>query len=182
MHDCSFCPGNKATCHLTKVINGKVVEVHVCEKCIPEATEQNLVDFDIWGAISKLAKDKGVADPAEALEIQEDEEISAKSLLMPASVPSTAECPACGFSAEDLKKTGRLGCPECYGTFAEMLTDVFNDCQKGPDHTGKVPHAFVSLKKERIQLELEKAVEEERFEEAALLRDQLNELNSGAAE
>jgi len=32
-----------------------------------------------------------------------------------------AKCPTCGFTHADFKKSGRLGCSECYVTFAEGL-------------------------------------------------------------
>ncbi len=174
-HQCSFCTGQSATCHLTKVVNGKLIEVHVCEKCIPEIKENDLADFDIWEAVSKLAAEKGMPDPMHGLEPPPVEEISAKSLLMDATGGSLT-CPACGFSSEDLRKIGRLGCPKCYDVFEEMLSDVIKDCQKGPRHTGKVPSAMVSLRRRRLEEALDDAVKEERFEEAAKLRDQIKSL------
>lgn len=176
MH-CTFCPGNQSTFHLSKIVNGKSVEVHVCEKCIPQLANQDILDFDVWDAVSKLAKKKGKPDPCKIME-DEASEISAKSLLMPmqSSVKETPhQCPHCGFSHEDLRKTGRLGCCECYSIFSDMLEDVFNDCQKGDRHTGKVPKAFHSLHRKRLEQQLETAISEERFEDAAILRDKLNQ-------
>jgi protein arginine kinase activator len=173
--ECSFCKGSEATCHLTKVVNGKAVEVHVCEQCIPEVNQTDLVDFDIWEAVSKLAAAKGLPDPAKMLEPVEDEEISAKSLLMPTGHPAQA-CTSCGFTGEDLRKTGRLGCPNCYAVFSEMLADVINDCQKGHQHLGKVPKSQKSVRQKSLRDLLQKAVDTERFEDAASLRDQLKVL------
>jgi protein arginine kinase activator len=161
------------------VVNGKVVEVHVCEKCIPEIAQADLVDFDIWAAVSKLAASKGLPDPSKMLEPAEEEEISAKSLLMP-SIGQTKACPSCGFTSEDLRKTGRLGCPDCYAVFSEMLADVINDCQKGTQHIGKIPRSHKSLRQKMLRDLLQKAVESERFEDAAQLRDQLKLLEEEA--
>lgn len=176
---CSFCKNSEATCHLTKVVNGKAVEVHVCEKCIPEINQADLVDFDVWDAVSKLAAAKGLPDPAKMLEPAEEEEISAKSLLMP-STGQTQACPSCGFTGEDLRKTGRLGCPDCYAVFSEMLADVINDCQKGPQHLGKIPRSQKSLRQKALRDLLQEAVDSERFEDAAQLRDQLKLLEEEA--
>ncbi|MDD5260765.1 MAG: UvrB/UvrC motif-containing protein [Methylacidiphilales bacterium] len=176
--ECSFCPGSEATCHLTKIVNGKVIEVHVCEKCIPQIKDQNLIDFDIWDAVSKLAKAKGMPDPAQSIEPPEQPEISAKSLMMSpqGGVEPSLRCAACGFTSEDLRKTGRLGCPECYPVFMEMLTEVLNDCQKGVQHLGKIPASMKGLRKKQLEQMLDTAVSSERFEEAAVLRDQLKEI------
>lgn len=174
--DCTYCPGNKPTCHLTKLINGQAVDVHVCEKCIPEITQPNLVDFDIWNAVAKLAEKKGKPDPGKAIEIEEDNEISPKSLLFnPGNMP-TLQCPNCAFTTEDVRKTGRLGCYACYDIFEDLLYDVFNDCQKGLQHTGKTPREYMAFRREELEAELQAAVEEERFEDAAALRDQLARL------
>lgn len=174
--ECTYCPGNEATCHLTKLVNGVAVDVHVCEKCIPEIAKVNLVDFDIWDAVAKLAKQKGQPDPGKEVEPEPVEEISAKSLLMKESPATGSVCPKCGFTSEELRKTGRLGCSHCYEVFAPMLEDIMNDCQKSLQHTGKVPSRLRCLRKSRIEEELRKAVDEERYEDAALLRDQLESI------
>jgi protein arginine kinase activator len=96
------------------------------------------------------------------------------------------KCPRCGFSQADFKKTGRLGCPECYTTFAEGLAGLLKTMHKGTRHTGKVPE---SLRKSRetgdrlklLQKKLAKAIEAEDYELAAQLRDQIKLLNSGEA-
>ena len=175
---CTFCNNQEATCHLTKIVDGKVIEVHVCAKCIPEVNSDQLVDFDIWAAVSKLAASKGMPDPSQAVEPDETEaeEITAKSLLIE-ETGQEEPCPQCGFTGEQLRKIGRLGCPHCYETFKDMLSDVLSDCQKADDHTGKVPQSMMKLKVRSIQKALDKAVKEERFEEAAVLRDQLKTIS-----
>ena len=52
------------------------------------------------------------------------------------------KCPHCGFSQADFKKSGRLGCPECYQTFAEGLAGLLKTMHKGTRHTGKAPEAL----------------------------------------
>lgn len=174
MPECTFCKGNNATCHLTKIVNGKAVELHVCTQCIPELAESDLVDFDIWEAIAKLAEKKGMADPTQLIEPQPAlmDELSAKSFLMN-QVAGKGVCPSCGFTAEQLRKVGRLGCPDCYNVFGEMLADVISDCQKSTSHSGKIPESMRAFRRHKIEEELAEAVREERFEDAATLRDQL---------
>jgi protein arginine kinase activator len=176
---CTFC-NNEATCHLTKIVNGKAVEVHVCETCIPQIKDQNLIDFDIWDAVSKLAIAKGMPDPVKAIEMEEPAEISAKSLMLSpqAMVQNVQRCGACGFTGEDLRKTGRLGCPECYGVFADILAEVINDCQKGGAHLGKIPASMVNVHRKRLEEKLNEAIAAERFEDAAVLRDQIKAMDS----
>lgn len=175
--ECTFCKSKEATCHLTKIVDGKVIEVHVCANCIPEINEDNLVDFDIWEAVSKLAASAGVPDPSEAIEPEVAEEISAKSFLIEEG-EDEGPCPTCGFSGDNLRKIGRLGCSECYGHFKEMLSDVLADCQKFTQHTGKVPKSMVKVKVRYMEKALDEAVQDERFEDAAQIRDQLKAMAS----
>jgi protein arginine kinase activator len=129
----------------------------------------------------------------------------AEAFLGSAAAPSAAlaelVCPACGFTASQLKKIGRMGCPECYSTFREGLDELLRAMHKGLQHEGKrpqvwaqsqppVPVAAPPVRKarrtavpkaaapkaeaaptlEQLRRELEEAVREERFEEAARLK------------
>lgn len=175
--ECTFCPGNKATCHLTKLVNGQSVEVHVCEKCIPEIAHGGSVDFDVWDSVAKLAASKGKTDPGKTIE-PDGAEISAKSLLIRPTPGPSQECPICGFTSAEVRKTGRLGCPKCYEVFGAMLRDVLNDCQKSLQHCGKAPKAYRQVRRSKLEEDLQKAVVEERFEDAAALRDQIGKLEA----
>jgi len=92
------------------------------------------------------------------------------------------KCPGCGFSQADFKKTGRLGCPQCYETFADALGTLIKQMHKGTEHTGKVPQRLVrTLEREshlkELQRNLRKAVASEDFESAATLRDKIREFD-----
>ncbi|MDR2463282.1 MAG: UvrB/UvrC motif-containing protein [Verrucomicrobiales bacterium] len=174
---CSFC-NNEASCHLTKIVNGKSVEVYVCEHCVPEINNHDLIDFDIWDAIARLAAAKGMPDPTKLVEGDESLPISAKSLMMSPQAVRQGEqrCDACGFTSEDLRKTGRLGCSECYCAFTDILAEVLSDCQKSNVHVGKIPAAMNKVHRKRLEEELNAAIAAERFEDAARLRDQIRAL------
>ena len=83
------------------------------------------------------SKEKGVEDPKSfaladlLLGIGAAEEIEKGG--------SSQKCPLCGFSQADFKKTGRLGCSECYVTFAEGLSSLLKAMHKGTEHVGKLP-------------------------------------------
>ena len=52
------------------------------------------------------------------------------------------KCPNCGFTQADFKKAGRLGCSQCYTTFAEGWKACSRSMHKGTKHVGKVPVAL----------------------------------------
>ena len=96
-----------------------------------------------------------------------------------------AKCPQCGFTHADFKKTGRLGCAECYQTFSEGLEGLLKSMHKGTRHVGKVPESLrqsrdLADRLKQLQRKLAKAIEREDFEEAAILRDEIKQTTARA--
>jgi protein arginine kinase activator len=157
---CDVCKCNDATVFLTQIQDGKMQKVNLCEAC---------------------SKEKGVEDPKSfaladlLLGIGAAEEIEKGG--------SSQKCPVCGFSQADFKKTGRLGCSECYVTFAEGLTSLLKAMHKGTEHVGKLPERAqrsiaLSYRMRALTENLQKAVADENYETAASLRDQIKQLES----
>jgi len=95
-------------------------------------------------------------------------------------------CPECGHTARDFKKTGLFGCPSCYETFQEIIEPMLEGMHRGLNHSGKVPQKMLQRVGRRRELEklrrnLDEAVSEERFEDAAKHRDALRALQEGLA-
>ena len=83
---------------------------------------------------------------------------------------------------DDFSKVGRLGCGKCYEAFRPELTDLLRKIHGSHLHRGKVTTTIsetaAPLKEERrLRDELKKAIDEEEFEKAAALRDQLRTLS-----
>ncbi len=153
---CQVCKEKEATVHLTQIAGEKMQKVDLCEEC---------------------AKHKGVNDPAG---------FSLADLLLGLGASQEMEqasgtelkCPGCGFTQADFKKAGRLGCSECYKTFAEGLEQLLKSMHKGTHHRGKIPAALresldLSNHLKTLQKKLEKAVTDEDFEQAAQCRDEI---------
>ena len=161
---CCVCKEKPATVHLTQIVGDQMQKLDMCEEC---------------------AKAKGVNDPTSFAMADLMLGLGASQELDPTAGAAEIKCPRCGFSQADFKKSGRLGCPECYKTFAEGLAGLLKTMHKGVRHTGKAPEA---LRKSRetgdrlklLQKKLNKAVEAEDYELAAQLRDEIKVL-SGAA-
>jgi len=151
---CDLC-AKPATVHLTQIVNNKIHKVDLCEAC---------------------AQAKGVTDPSG---------FSLTDLLLKASLNpeprSDLQCEACGFTQPDFKKSGRFGCPACYGTFAGILDSVLEGMHRGTAHVGKVPQKALdrrslSERRAKLETELELAIKSERYEDAARYRDELHQL------
>lgn len=61
---------------------------------------------------------------------------------------SAAVCLACGLTAADLERTGRVGCAECYEVFAAQLAPIIDECQHRPRHKVKVPGESTCCRRE----------------------------------
>lgn len=124
------------------------------------------------------AKQKGVNDPAGFSLADLLLGLGASQEMEQAGGGGELKCPSCGFTQADFKKAGRLGCAQCYQTFAEGLEQLLKSMHKGIRHKGKVPIALresqdLTDKLKQLQKKLEKAVSEENFEQAAQCRDEI---------
>jgi protein arginine kinase activator len=155
---CEVCKKNEATVHLTQIIDAKMHKVDLCETCSKAKGVQDMAGFSL-------------ADLQVGLGSAEEMSVDATG----------ARCPACGFSQADFKKTGRLGCSVCWETFEHGLATLLKAMHKSDRHVGKVPSkaahtVVVSEKIKDLSTQLEQAVREEKYEDAARIRDQIRQL------
>jgi protein arginine kinase activator len=155
-----ICKKKEASVHLSQIVGDKMQKFDLCEECSQEKGINDSVGFALADLLQGLSTTQEAQAPAEEGDLR---------------------CPHCGFTQADLKKTGRLGCAECYGTFAEALEALLKSMHKGTRHVGKVPGANQDGKNameklQAMQKRLDQAVAVEDFELAAALRDQIKEL------
>ena len=160
---CDVCKCNDATVFLTRILEGKMQKVNLCDACSKEKGVQDPTGF----ALADLLLGIGAAEEIEK------------------GAP-TQKCPVCGFTQADFKKTGRLGCSACYHTFEEGLSALLKAMHKGTEHVGKLPQRAyreieLSDKMRALNEDLKKAVAEENYETAASLRDQIKRLEHEVA-
>jgi protein arginine kinase activator len=154
---CCVCKEKEAKVHLTQIVGDKMQKVDLCEAC---------------------AGHKGVNDPTAFSLADLLLGLGASQEMEQASGGADLKCPQCGFTQADFKKAGRLGCAECYVTFAEGLETLLKTMHKGTKHVGKIPQALqqsrdLSDRLKALQKRLEKAVADEDFEQAAQVRDEI---------
>jgi len=154
---CESCKQHHASVHVQQIVNGAKTERNLCKECAAQFDHMNLNQF-FQGFLGSLA----------------------------AASPKTAEiiCPECGLSYKKFKDTGRMGCKACYSVFREELTPLLKQLHGSSEHQGKIPKkAGVQLmsrrKIEALRRQLGKAVENEEYEEAARLRDEVKALEAG---
>ena len=158
---CDICGNKKATVHLTEIVDEQISELHLCEDCAREKSVQMEQQFglaDLLGGLADFGK-----------QTKEVEKVKAK-------------CPNCGLTYDDFRKLGRLGCSECYTAFREYLGALLKKIHGSSQHLGKTPIQLAvsdQAKLEDLQElknQLNTAIREENFEEAARLRDKIHRL------
>jgi len=159
---CEKCKKDEATVHLTQVVEGEVKKLHLCESCAKESG----VDTDNGSSITDFFLGSGDTPSATAV-VDAGQEVVARV------------CPHCNLSRVDFKKGGRLGCMHCYDIFRTDLEPLVQAMHHADRHVGKRPSRLSKsvLMEEalfRLQEDLARAVEGEKFEEAARLRDEIS--------
>lgn len=163
--NCNYCD-NTATVFLTQVLENELKKICICEEC---AADKEIMEKEGLGQF--LGDDLIPHDAPQEQDTQQQD--------LPVDDLPDITC-ECGFSLADLSATGRLGCSHCYETFAVILGDRISSLHRGSLHRGKElvrPVTPEYLKKTILQTQnaLEVAVDKEDFEQAAKLRDQLDQ-------
>lgn len=161
---CQNCNEKPANIHLTKIINDKRMDIHLCEKCAQENTN---INYDYPFKINNFLTD--LFDIS--YNINDIQKIQEKKYV----------CKNCGLTFEEFKNIGKLGCYECYNTFNEKLTPILKRLHGSASHVGKLPKTNGVQVKEKLKLEELKdqliiAIKNEEYEKAAKIRDEIRHL------
>ena len=152
---CTHCHEKEANTHIKRTINGVTQEMYLCEDC---------------------ARELGVMD-----------EFAFEPLSM-----GIDRCSSCGTSFTDIINSGRVGCADCYTKFEDKLEPSIEKLHGRTKHIGKFvtyseeaePKKDDSAPKksepkseiEKLKEDLKLAVKEQRFEDAAVIRDKIKDL------
>ncbi len=98
------------------------------------------------------------------------------------NINSGLVCPNCGTPLAYVKTSLQIGCPHCYNVFEGAIKDLLKKLQGSTSFIGREDLKSSEEKdliviKHRLKKELEKAVQNEEFERAAKLRDEINSIN-----
>lgn len=152
---CEICKIKEATVHFKQVDSGDIREMYVCEECAAKN------GFDPESPMSLTDFLFGVGMQAEPVLGGED-----------------TKCQVCGMARSEFMKKTRLGCESCYDVFKSELEPMIEAMHNGLRHVGKIPsNARQDEQVEALRIALAKAVRQEDFEEAAILRDRMHELS-----
>ena len=157
---CEKCGKNTATTYIHSVVNGVSTEKHLCAEC---AKTEGI------GAFS----DNGLTDMLSSM--------FGNALAINPSISQT-KCKCCGSTFSDIANKGKAGCPECYKTFYDKFLPYIKRVHGSVKHIGKTPSITGETQKKQpdtvasLKEKLSKLISEEKFEQAAEVRDRIREL------
>ena len=188
---CENCGKNEANVKYTQIINGEKKQMVLCEECSKKLGISD-IHFNMPISFNSFLEDF----------FDDMNDVS----FMPSLGAGNKElkCSKCGLTWDDFLHTGNLGCSNCYDEFEARLNPILRSLQGATSHIGRLgdviegndikPNLYDKENKNSIEEskniskvdelkeELKQAIKEERYEEAAKLRDEIKNLENGQEE
>ena len=175
---CENCGKREANVRYSENINGVKKEMNLCDECSRKLGIADKMDFrmpslDFSNLFGSFLEDFSTPD------------------FMPLlNEVKQIKCDSCGSTFDDIINTGRYGCANCYDVFENRMDPILKKLQGANRHNGrlgKVSDNNVKFdnnegikaenktdnKLEKLQNDLKLAIKEERYEDAAKIRDEI---------
>ena len=169
---CQSCKKEEATIKYYENINGEKREIMLCGSC---AKKLNLIDFP--NMLSYFFS----TYPKELLENEYTKKV----------------CDKCSYTFDDYLKTGLFGCPNCYSAFNDRIDTLLNKIHGKNRHINtesktqenNVKKTYMNIKDKNHNINISSiidisklknllnlSIKEEKYEDAAKIRDRIKEL------
>lgn len=167
---CESCGRDEAVVHLIRLEGGVVSDARLCHECVRGLSKYrqkiSSKSLSVASLLTQLAK--GAQEAAAR--------VSKETAVSP--------CPSCGLEFASYKATMMLGCPDCYDSFSDQLLPELRRIHGSTQHVGTSPEHKPDVVERQKRLadlkeELTQAVENEDFERAAFLRDEIKKHSAG---
>lgn len=162
---CTNCGNKEANFHYKYMNNDQVSEVHLCTECAKKLgylnENENPFNFNFGSLFGDF--------------------LSIPSFMKTPQI--SASCPSCKTTFDSIKNTGFVGCDKCYDTFADEIEAILGRIQPGTTHKGRLSGTDgKKIEKEntlkKMKDDLKKAIIDENYEQAAVLRDKIKDFES----
>lgn len=177
---CDNCGKREANVRYSENINGRKKELNLCEECSHKLGIDKM-DFNMPIDFSNFFE--GFLD-----------NYGNSEFLPMLDELKTLKCNSCGYTFDDIANTGRLGCKDCYSVFEDRLDPIIKRIQGSNKHVGRIGKIIDSKienketknvkkeetisEKDKLENKLKEAIKEERYEDAAKLRDEIKKLEN----
>ena len=183
---CDNCGKREANVRYSENINGVKKELNLCEECsqklgITDMSFNMPIDFSSF--MGDFMED--FATPEFMPLLQEVKQL---------------KCDNCGYTFNDIVNTGKLGCGNCYTVFEDRIDPILKRIQGSNRHVGRIGKIVdnkIDSKTEgknqkeekeetvkpneqdklsQLKEELKLAIKDERYEDAAKIRDEIKKM------
>ena len=160
--NCNRC-GKPSVYHSTLIVNGVTQTTNLCRDCaIKEGVFNN--------------------EPANIF----DDMFSVFADFLPFEKVENVACPVCKTTLREFKTTQMLGCPNCYDTFREEIAKLIKRIAPFEQHKQDTIKEIKAINKKQTKEEkilalrekMKVAVAEERYEDAAKIKKQIQKLEA----
>ena len=160
---CQICGKHNASILVQQILNGTAKELYLCKSC---AVKHNLYADEQTMHLSLKNIFEGLLPKA----LTQD--------APPASVPSDA-CPECGTQLKFVQEKKMIGCPYCFFHFRNTVIKLMQVSGGDIFYSSPIPaqcETYLDRKMSlhQLELELQRAVDNEEYELAAYFRDKIN--------
>lgn len=179
---CENCKQRQANVKYTQIINGVKKEMHLCEKCSKEFGVNNM-DFNMPINFSSFFGD-----------FLNDYNENFMPLI---SKPNNQQCDKCKMTYDEFVSQGKFGCDRCYEVFSDNIDPILKRLHGNNRYVGRkaILNNSTPIKTEKtekktkeddkisdLKAELRKMIKEEKYEEAAKIRDIIKNIENKAKE
>lgn len=190
---CQNCGKNEANIKYTQMINENKKEMVLCEECANKLGIKNNFSFefnmpiDIQSFLSEFLNEQ-------------------ENMLPKFTNLKEPTCTTCNMTYREFIDLGKFGCENCYNEFSTQLNQIFKNFHGNDTHVGRKGRLKLNEKAiskdenkihedlykktaesrqqdnksevEQLKEELKKAVKQERYEDAASLRDKIKKIEN----
>jgi protein arginine kinase activator len=147
------CPNSK-NITISKLVDGKIEQITLCQNCAFNNNHDPLSPPDISGILEMI-----------------DGIIENKNI----------RCQSCKLNFNEITRSSRYGCADCYRTFRRQSINIFSKYQTGNFHKGKIPKTWekkflsqnISIQLALLEEQLKMAIENEQYEDAAAIQKKI---------
>ncbi len=154
---CEKCGKYPATTHIHTLINGVTYDKNLCEYCALNEGFEPSFQSSISSVLASMLSKEGQNQTR-----------------------NEKRCSVCGLTFSMIGQNGKVGCAHCYKTFKSELLPYIKSVHGSTKHIGKTTENALNIDEiSRLKAELNRMIDEENYEQAAVIRDKIREAELG---
>ena len=164
---CQICGKHNASILVQQIVNGMAKELYLCKSC---AKKHNLYADEQKMHLSL----KNIFEGLLPKTLQQESA---------SEIPHSDVCPECGTRIGVVQEKKMIGCPYCFFYFRDTVVKLMQEVGEDIFYGGAMPaqcetYPAKQLSLQQLELELQRAVNNEEYELAAYFRDKINSLGT----